>query len=376
MDIYRTATLLALLLAMASLVSTTPYIVEAIPQRQDPDMPISDNVVIDEGAFLEILDKLSKKFNDPVIESYRKAIEDALDTGDYETANNLLQQLREYIEREYGSRDKELDNETIRDLAIISSSNITDNGVEVDIYKLLEEYAELVDNDTIASLTKELKEDPSRLNTSEYTLLIKTVKNLLGNNTETISFEELIGSSMEEFVPELTSFKPNLSLPKPVYNQPPIIPHANIPGVPVSVSTKLSPPFFINLDYLPLIMLSAIILYIGYRYRGSIIEYMRPRVRSFIAKTIVGLTDIVRKVEDPVIRLYSRALRYLVLIGYKKMEWETPREFLDKIDSMEYRSVLEKITYAYEERVYGGKTIGIDRVRELEEQYRRVFGGK
>ncbi len=352
-------------------------IVYAIPQRQDPDMPSSDNVVIDKEELLEILDRLSDKLDDRVIDSYRVAIEDSLESGDYETANALLEKLREYINGTYALNNRVFDENTTKDLALVSSTtNITDRGVEIDVYKLLEEYAELINNEDLESIIKEFEENPSNIDPSEYTLIMETINKLVGNKTENISLEEIFSRSGEDMLSEITGFKPNFSIPKPVFNKPPLAPPANIPGIPVSSTNLVSPGFSIDLNMVSTITLLGVLVYLLVRYRSFIIEHIGLRARRFFAKTIIKVADIVKRIEDPVIRLYGRALKYLSLIGYKRYYYETPREFLRKLKEDEYRVVLEKLTTAYEERVYGYKSISTRKIDELTRLVNRMIHGK
>ncbi len=353
-------------------------IVYAIPQRQDPEMPTTDNVVIDEGELLEVLRELDNELNDPVIDSYVSAIEGALESGDYDAANVSLNQLREYINEEYVASDERFDKNITRALAIVSSTeNITSQGVEINVYELLEEYAELVNDEELESIIREFRENPSELDSGEYSLLLKTINKLIGNETYNTALRELIEEPEANLLSEITGFKPKFSLPKPVFDKPPVVLQANIPVVPIPSSPLLVIlELPVDLNILSIALLSIIVLYLLLRYKPQILGYIGPEARRVIARTIVGITDIIERIEDPVIALYGKTLRYLSLVGYRKRCSETPREFLGKLREEEYGSVLEKLTIAYEERVYGYKDIDEERIKHLAELVDEMISGR
>ncbi len=347
--------------------------VNAIPQRQDPNM-VGEEIYLKPEDLEKLLETLQKKLDDEIIKNYEEAIKTAIDSKDYETAMELLRQLRNYLMKNYyNTTTIKQDDDLLRSISIINSiSNVTEEGISVNILDLLENYGKILGDKDLLEILSKIKNNPGLLTTEDYNKLAKTLSEITGSSrTDSISkilSQQDTSSMLKKLLTTKRSLgsisnlvvKPNISFPAPAgsINIPPLI----NPSVQASLPTMTINPVYI---IVPVIVL--VILYIIYKFKPTYIEATVSNIRKVIARTYVELSNRLKTLNDPVIILYSKIVKYLSMLGFKRYPQETPREYLSKINVPTYRNVLDKITRLYEERVYGGKEVDkalVDRVAE------------
>ncbi len=367
----RTTALLVLVSTalVCGVLGATSIAYATIPKRQDPSMVANETALIDLDKFLEDLDSL-RALNDTLVDSYVAAIRKAIEVGDYRTAEELLKELKEYLNTRYGGLTLNQTSDLAEALAtIMSTESINEKGAVVDVAELLSMYGELTDNRDLIELAKKFRTDPTALNELDLETVNKILKTVGAQQYKPINLEELTSEVPRELSP--TKLPPVSRLPKPP--QLPSIGGGAVASAPI-VSAPSSAGFVESILY---ISLFSLIVFAIIWYRRTISSYAGKYFSKAIARTRIALSSITHgSVNDPVIDAYRRLLLYLRVRGIKREPCETPREVVRKISIEELKRIAWDVTRVYEERVYGGKSIGgkeVSRIRGLVQRVLRGF---
>ena len=367
MKLHRSLLILIVLLML--LVVPRAY---SIQERQDPDMPVGDTIVIGYNDLKDLLNDL-KKLNDPIVNDFVDEINRALASGDYERAYRLLQELQQYLNRKYSG--KALDPGIAKAVSsILAVKDISDKGVYIDASDLLEKYGELINNEDIIELARMLNQSASNLSPENLTQVSDIIHKILGSTTQVPSEVGGVGNEVNFSrleIPGLGSEIPG-KLPK-------------ISGLPSSIpgSPAIASPAFPSTNYMllfisiPIVLLATIYLFRS-RLKPTISlvnRFLLSRASKIFVKTYVGIMSKLGLYHrDPVISLYKSFITIASALGFKKRKNETPREFVQRINRDDVKRVGIDVTSVYEQRIYGKKVIDQEVVERLKKIIKEEWG--
>ena len=358
---------LVVIYAMLFIVITIPYPTRStLPKRQDPNMDVGESINIDLEKFVGNLEAL-KALNDSIVDAYVTAIEKAIDASDYETANELLKQLQNYLEQKYGDKLFTENPDLAKNLSLVmSTKNITDSGASVDLIDFIEKYAELLNSTSLMDLVEKIKYNPGDLSYNDLEKIYKLISELQGESQGSIELPEL----PENFTQGIGQ----IELP-PISELPPL-PEAPMPEASLLPPSTIQP--ISSWSFLQFLAISILIfvIFLAMRYRRQVYDVVSRGFKRIMLKSRDYLDLIIgTRIDDPIINLYRRLLFYLRLLGYRRRHYETLREFVSKIRDRELKLVVYKATEAYEDRVYGNKTIEDRKLREIRSLINKIFRG-
>ena len=357
----------ALIIAMVIIVLIIPYPAKtALPKRQDPNMDVGETINIDLEKFINNLEAL-KALNDSIVDAYISAIEKAINAGDYETANELLKQLQGYLKEKYG--DELFTNNP--DLAgnislIMSTKNITDTGASIDIVDFIEKYGKLLNSTSLIDLAEKIKYNPAELTGDDIKRIYELISSLHGETQGTFELPE---------IPEnISQGLGGIELP-PI-SELPTLPEASMPSSSLLAPTIIQPASpWTFLQFLAISIIAALV-FLLIRYRQQIYNTLSEGFKKIVFKSKDYLDLVLgTRIDDPIVQIYRRLLFYLRLHGYKRKHYETLREFSTKIGEKELRNIVFKATEAYEERIYGNRSIEERKLRELRSLINKILRG-
>jgi len=337
-----------------------------LPKRQDPDMKAEDTVNIDLRDFLDRLDSL-RRLNDPIVNTYIAAIRKAVEAGDYGTATELLRELQQYLNERYGDYVLAEDPGFAENLSIIlSTENITGDSASINIVDFIEKYGSLVNSTSLIELAKKIKCNPTELSKSDLEMFYEIVSRLEKTSGGKLEFPEIPLELNESFNQiELPPIKGLPQLQKP-----------GLSGSPVATASTPQPSSMDFISQLSIITLVSTVIILLIKYRSIISSVLHRSIGRVVYRTRDYIGALMgREIEDPVIRLCRRLLLYLRLHGYRREGYETLREFSMRISDPRAREIVLEATNVYEERVYGGRSIGGERIRRLQVLVNKLLRG-
>ena len=275
---------------------------------------------INETTMLGLLEDLIRSMeeaNSTELAEALKAMKRSIEAGDRRGFTEAQEQLSKLVREEPGLL-VELDEETLRQLLLLASMNITitDEGlmgiVDPRIYEGLEEYlAKFMENYS----GREASRPPGSL--------------------------QVEGSSVREALEGLDK------LPEP--------PRELVPSIyeKMGAAEKTA-----RESLLPLLILAASIgiAYAGYRARSHVVRGLSS-VRASIAR-VLALRAAKRSAgssgspREAVIACYRAVTGLLARMGYPKMGWETHREYYNRLRHLPWSSTVGEITEIYEKAVF------------------------
>ncbi len=104
------------------------------PEAQALERTGNDTRLVDEASLLEEIEELASNTTDPVLSKLLRDYYDALARGDYAEAERLAEEIRAYLRENY----EKLGPETVEALARITSINVTDKGLVIDLNRYSE----------------------------------------------------------------------------------------------------------------------------------------------------------------------------------------------------------------------------------------------
>lgn len=338
-----------LLLAALLLAAYAAPVAEGIARRQDQVVPSDRYSSISVSQLRAYLESL-RGLNDSVVDSYVDAIEYELDRGNYTGAQVLLEQLQQYLDEKYGGELSGLDPEIAKSIAAVNSvENITGDGAVIDNAELLQYYSSIENDPGLLGIAEKLREG-KYLTGEEIEELNRVLEEIgsLGAAGEPVDLGGLRGLETESPGETGLGETPGLAAPQAPRG-------AGVPGAPGLVDALLP------------MLLAALAAAALYLYRGSLRSLVEP-LKTRIYEAVAAAT-VLRRTRDPVARLYARLLLAARLYGRRRMRWETPREFLEKLRDTWLWEPGRLVTELYEKRFYGG--LGVDPVL-VEEAARKL----
>ncbi len=331
-----------LILIFLGIINPSPVL--GIVKRNDKSIPL-EPIPTNTSTLINNLEEL-RKLNDPVVNSYINAIEEALNRGDYDEANRLLADLQNYLQLKYGGSgtgNPELDKAISY---IMSIKSVENNTVYLDLVEYLENLSKYT-------------------NSTDTEKLLEKIKSGELNNTDIDELSKILGSITN------TSRLFNFSFPKsnPLQNKPPQF--QPLPSAPVGSAPNIG----VIPEWIGYIVLLSIILGIIYIYRQKIASLFRPLTIK-TKKTLLLLTTRIKRINDPVASLLYEYIVVASSYGFKKHRWETLREFLSKIKLSDLKSIGNEIIKLYEDKFYGGKNVDISIIAELRSKIKSIGGSR
>ncbi len=347
-------TVLLVLLIIVIITSTSPT--TSIIKRNDKYIP-SEIARIDTNYIIEKLKEL-KKLNDTVVNNYVEQITQMLENGEYDKAYELLSKLNQYIEEKYDGNIS--DEDLAQTISILQSvSSISDKGIYINLTKYLETLSSLLDDPELLKYAEELRsgEIPD-------TRYIKDLMSYIEEFEETtqITKKKKLETSGEE---NITAENINVFNP----STPPI--SGNKFGNVFSFPRITTPSLFINENIL-LLIAAIVILSIMYYYRDKLAILLTPIRRRVLYGINQVKTIIKYGKQDPVIELYLKWYNLAKAMGYKRVPFETLREFLVKISDKPLANKGRIITELYERRIYGKTPINEELIERVKKEIREL----
>ncbi|WFO76246.1 hypothetical protein J4526_05305 [Desulfurococcaceae archaeon MEX13E-LK6-19] len=365
MNVMRLTVILIMITVMVAVFNTLHVV--SITQRQDPDMPVENLVRIDNTTLINYLESL-RKLNDTTVNNYVDEIEAALQRGDYETANKLLNELQAYLDEKYGGATIS-DEELAKALAAISATEgIGSTGAYINVSKLLEVYGDSIGDQDLLELAEKLS-NLQELSPEEQMELDQALNEVLGSNFETTNIGDLFqllnetgGAASLVEPPQLPSSKGGL------------LPSGGGVAAP-SITAPNTTVVFLIIIGIVTAMLMIFHKQLSELFATRVKPLLGAKMADVLAKTSAKLTSLLARGEkDPVVKIYKVYYMAARAKGFKKYRHETPREFLSKITDETMRKIGEPVTKIYEERVYGGRYPRRDEIERVAEILRKHLG--
>lgn len=238
-----------------------------------------------------------------------------------------------------------------------------------------------------ASLSNDLKDVANLIVSGEYNEAIKKYEKLL---PQILNLAKELQDVDPEVISRLLSILPS-DLENAISGEPPeislSIPSTGEINVPMPgmdrLSSNLSSVGGIEIPYLNIILpglLITIILVILVYYRNLILETLSPVLSKHINKALIRI-KLGSKPNDPrgiIIYNYNKFLLILAKRGLKKHKYETPREFMKRVDesifslSNELTKLFEIAKYSHRELTSNDAARSDEIISAIEGEYRWV----
>jgi len=312
--------------------------------RNDENYPI-EYVYLTHEDFQKLLNDL-KNLNDTVVDKYVDRLMNAIDRGNYTEANELLTDLKRYMQNQYVN---ETDADKLRELLTINSvKSIDENGVIIDAEKLINIYREYLKNLNGGEYSQNdqqtLQEMFNYLNKYNKNKTINTDLNKLYENSN-INATQNIGSHSLFQPPEFISQNPpNLFIPTIYLNA----------IIPIFLASII-----------------AVIVYWNRKHLSHIIKLLGREAEKIAYR--IGFTGI--RASDPIANLCLKWIEAVKKKGYVRNKYETLREFSTIIREDDLRQLGLKVVSLYEERFYGEKTVDQGSLENLRKEVENKIAG-
>jgi len=350
----------AIIMIMIGILLATNSVSKAIPIRQDPNMNVEGELVVGINNLSEVIKKLSMQLNDTTLMKYQKEILSNASSGNYTSVNELLNELKKYLRSTYSN--KSLTEEETSEISLISSANnVNSNSVSLNMTEALHTYAELMKNEELLKTLHKLSEE------GIHSLTPAESKTLLNALNKIISIVKKSPARLETFP----------SPPKRSISQEGInFSNLNeLPKLPASLHiSKVSAKQLYTAKSLMITLLALTAIAVAIYVTLKIKPEATKSLKKYVITTFTRLTTKAGSINDPIIKAYALTLKQLELYGLKKHPYETPREFLNRIKTKEFREILEELTPAYEVRAYSHRRLNEETINKILKLVREVIG--
>jgi len=312
--------------------------------RNDENYP-TEYVYLTHEDFQKLLNDL-KNLNDTVMNKYVDKLMNATNRGNYTEANELLEELKKYIQNQYAN---ETDLDKLKELLTINSvRSIDEKGVIIDLEKLINIYREYLKN----------------LNGGDYSQNDQQILEELYNYINKFNINKTINPDLNKLFENINiSTTQNIGLHS--LFQPPEFISQNPPNlfIPTIYMDMLLPLFLVSII--------AVIVYWNRKHLSHIVKLLGREAGKIAYR--IGFAGY--RAFDPVASLCLRWIEAMKKKGYVRNKYETLREFSTMIREDELRELGLKVVSLYEERFYGEKTVDQGLLESLKKEVENMIMG-
>ena len=311
-------------LALILLVLYTPVhaVSTGIPVRHQPyDLML---LIQPSSSLADTISRLEEKISDEQLRQALAEMEEAVRTGDPDKYNSAAERIYSLLSS--GSASVvELSPEDLKLLASLTSSLASGYGGDMSI----------------------------RLDPDKYMSLLESLYRLGVLDKESVPLDDIssitdasriLGDSIGEWSIRVESSGESFSLKS--------LPSLGLPRIGAGGGTPMLSWSSIA-EYLGITAAVIAAILLVFTYRSKIYSFLEAsRISKTASSYISEISFYGKSLRDKIIYCYHSILRILSALGYPKRDWETPREYAEKLRDTAYGELLRDATLVYEKAAY------------------------